>query len=61
VRWRFWIILIEGLLLIVATAAIVTALKIWQDSPSEMAVDTPPDSQPAIVAGGCQETLTVGT
>jgi len=61
VSLRFWIILIEGLLLIIATAAIVTALKIWQDPPSEVAVDTPPVSQPAIVAGGCQETLTVGT
>lgn len=48
-RLKFWIILIEGLLLVAAVVAIVTALKIWQDSPAED------------VEGGCQKSLAIGT
>lgn len=48
-RLKFWIILIEGLLLVIAVAAIVTALMIWQDSPAED------------VEGGCQKSLAIGT
>lgn len=48
-RLKFWIILIEGLLVVVAVAAIVTALKIWQDSPTED------------IEGGCQKSLAIGT
>jgi len=49
VRLKFWIILIEGLLLAIAVAAIVTALRIWQESPLEN------------VEGGCQKSLAIGT
>ena len=48
-RLKFWIILIEGLLLAIAVAAIVTALRIWQEAPSEN------------VEGGCQKSLAIGT
>lgn len=54
-------ILIEGLLLIIALLAVLAALRIWQNSTSDMSADTPPDSQPAIIAGGCQAMLSVGT
>ena len=47
-RLKFWIILIESALLVVAIAGIAMALRIWQT--------TPEDS-----AGGCQETITIGT
>jgi len=49
VRLKFWIILIEGLLLAIAVAAIVTALRIWQEAPSKN------------VEGGCQKSLAIGT
>ena len=56
-RLKFWIILIESSLLVIAMVAIVTAIGIWQASPS----DSPSKSMPEIVAGGCQETLMMGT
>jgi protein MpaA len=49
VRYKFWIILIESLLLAIAVAAIVIALNISQESPSEN------------IEGGCQKTLAIGT
>lgn len=56
-RLRFCIILIESSLLVIAMVAIVAAIGIWQASPS----DSPSKSMPEIVAGGCQETLLMGT
>jgi len=47
-RIKFWITLVESLLLIVAGAAIMTAVNIWQDSANPK-------------PGGCQQTLVVGT
>ena len=47
-RFKFWIILIESALLIVAVVAIAAAINVWQT--------TPEDS-----AGGCQQTITIGT
>jgi len=46
-RIKFWIILVESLLLIVAVAAVMTAVKIWQDSANP---------KPC----GCQQTLVIG-
>jgi len=48
VRLKFWMILIEGALLVVAIAAIIAAVNIWQALPEKS------------MSGGCQETLAVG-
>jgi murein peptide amidase A len=50
VRFKFWIILIESALLIVAVVAIVTAIDVWKS----VSTDT------ALSIGGCQETISVG-
>jgi murein peptide amidase A len=46
-RLKFWIILIESALLIVAVAVIATAINVWQTTP-----------EPS--KGGCQQTLVIG-
>ena len=46
-RLKFWIILIEGALLLIAVAGIVAAVNIWQDSTEQ-------------TKGGCQQTLVIG-
>ena len=48
-RLKFWIILLESSLLVIAMVAIVAALNILQHTSAK------------IVAGGCQETLLMGT
>ncbi len=47
-RLKFWLIAIEGVLLVVAVIGITLAVKIWQDT------------SPKTIAGGCQETISVG-
>ena len=49
-RFKFWIILIESALLIVAVAAIVATINVWKS----VSADT------ALSIGGCQETISVG-
>ena len=49
-RLKFWIILIEGTLLLIAAVGIFLAVKVWKSEPAE--------STPS--AGGCQETISVG-
>ena len=46
-RLKFWIILIEGALILVAVAGVVAAVNVWQES-----------AEPA--KGGCQQTLVIG-
>ena len=50
VRLKFWIILIEGTLLLIAAVAIYLAFKVWKSEP----VDAAP------LVGGCQDTISVG-
>lgn len=47
-RLKFWMILIEGVLLVLAISGIIAAVNIWQSSEDKN------------MAGGCQETLVVG-
>ncbi len=52
-RLKFWIILIEGILLLIAAVAIFLALKVWKSEPS--------DSRESMLSvGGCRETISVG-
>jgi len=48
---KFWLIVIESVLLLIAAVGIFFAVKIWKSQPMES----------ISVAGGCQETLSVGT
>jgi protein MpaA len=53
VRLKFWIILIEGTLLLIAAVGIFLAFKVWESVPME-------STDPNIVVGGCQKTLNFG-
>jgi protein MpaA len=50
VRLKFWIILIEGTLLLIAAVGILLAVKVWKSEPANLTFS----------AGGCQETISVG-
>jgi protein MpaA len=47
---RFWLIVIEGALLLIAAIAMVFAIKVWKSGTPEATISI----------GGCQETITVG-
>jgi protein MpaA len=51
---KFWLIAIEGVLLLVAAVAIYFAVNIWR-------VEAADTSDPALLAGGCQQTITIGS
>jgi protein MpaA len=53
VRLKFWIILIEGTLLLIAAVGIFLAVKVWKTGPTAA-------SEPTPSLGGCQETISVG-
>lgn len=54
VRLKFWIILIEGSLLLIAAVGIFLAVKVWKSEPTK-SIEIPTS------VGGCQETISVGT
>ena len=49
-RFKFWIILIEGTLLFIGAIGIFLAVKVWKDVPTE----------PTPSVGGCQQTIRAG-
>ena len=53
VRLKFWIILIESTLLLVAATGIYFAVKVWKSQPANPA-------NPVPLVGGCQDTFIVG-
>ena len=50
-RLKFWIILIEGTLLLIAAVGIFLAVKVWRSEPLDK----------TLPVGGCQATISVGT
>jgi protein MpaA len=49
-RLKFWIILIEGMLLLIAAVGIFLAFKVWKSVPADTALSI----------GGCQERVNIG-
>jgi hypothetical protein len=50
---KFWLIVIEGILLLIAAVAIFLALKVWKSEPTD-------SLESMLSVGGCQEAISVG-